>query len=132
MNFQFLLNNLDLSNNKLTEFPSNLRDFPLLKSLDLSNNQITSVPELALDECTSLQYLYLNSNNISSWSDINPNTVLKPAISLESFSMSDNPLASFTTVDHSFILVSSSLKLLDLSRCQFTRITDHVLAGMTF
>ncbi len=100
-----------------------------LTVLDLSNNRIGTIDENALDGCTNLRFLYLNQNNISNWVDINPNTLLQPAFHLEELSLAGNPLTSFTTVDQSYVLTSSSLKLLDLSNCKISKIFGPVLDG---
>lgn len=101
----------------------------LLTTLELSNNHIETIDENALEGCVNLRFLYLNKNNISNWVDINPNMILQPAIHLETLSLAGNPLTSFTTVDQSYVLTSSSLKLLDLSDCKISKITGPVLDG---
>ncbi|XP_037035716.1 toll-like receptor 6 [Bradysia coprophila] len=124
------IHRLDLSNNKITAFPLELNELMTLTVLELSNNRIQTIDENALDGCTNLRFLYLNHNNISNWVDINPNLLLQPAVHLEELSLAGNPLTSFTTVDQSYVLTSSSLKLLDLSDCKITKIVGPVLDGL--
>lgn len=103
-----------------------------LNILSLSSNRIQTIDENALTGCTNLRSLYLNHNNISNWVDINPNLLLQPAVHLEELSLAGNPLTSFTTVDQSYVLTSSSLKLLDLSDCKISKIVGPVLDGKSF
>lgn len=125
------IHRLDLSNNKITAFPLELNELMTLTVLELSNNRIQTIDEHALDGCTNLRFLYLNHNNISNWVDINPNLLLQPAVHLEELSLAGNPLTSFTTIDQSYVLTSSSLKLLDLSHCKITKIVGPVLDGLS-
>lgn len=122
-----------MSNNQLTTFPDNLSDFPLLTTLQLSYNEISEIPKTALTGCTNLRFLYINGNNITNWADIHPNDLLLPAIGLETFSLASNPLTSFSTIDQTFVLISSSLKILDLSDCRITKVSGQfVLQGNFF
>lgn len=117
----------------MTSFPTNLNHFPLLTTLQLSNNEISEIPKNSLIGCTNLRFLYLNNNNLTNWADIKPNDLLLPAIGLETFSLAGNPLSSFSTIDQTFVLISNSLKLLDLSECRITKITGQfVLQGIYY
>ena len=78
-----------------------------------------------------MKQLDLSKNNISSWLAINPRTLFEPAVSLTELSLSGNPLTSFSTNDDSLLVVSDSLRHLDLSHCKITKVTGHqVLQGM--
>jgi Leucine-rich repeat (LRR) protein len=56
---------LDLSKQKLTEFPKEIRKFPNLQYLDLSKNKITEVPGW-IGELKDLQVLILSKTKIDS------------------------------------------------------------------
>lgn len=73
----------------------------------------------------------MSKNNISSWSAINPGMIFEPAVSLTELSLAENPLTSFSTNDDNLLIVSSSLRLLDLNHCKITKVTgQQVLQGM--
>lgn len=122
---------LDLSKNDFTMIPPELENFEFLEYLDISENKISRLKSTSLKGLTSLKLLNLSKNNISSWLAINPRTILEPAVSLTELSLSGNPLTSFSTNDDSLLIVSDSLRLLDLSHCKITKVTGHqVLQGM--
>lgn len=122
---------LDLSNNQITQFPSQLNTFEALQYLDLSDNQITRLKSDALTGLVELRYLNLSKNNISSWTAINPRTFLEPAVNLLELSLSGNPISSFSTNDENLLLISSSLRMLDLSHCKITKVSgQQVIEGM--
>ena len=54
---------LDLSKNKLSAFPEEIRKFPNLQYLDLSKNKITKIPSW-IAELKNLQYLIRSKNKI--------------------------------------------------------------------
>lgn len=122
---------LDLSNNEFTSIPAQLDKFLFLQYLDMTENKISRLKGDSLKGLVTLRLLNLSRNNISSWTAINPRTLLEPAVSLTELSLAENPLTSFSTNDDNFLLVSDSLRLLDLSHCKITKITgQHVLQGM--
>lgn len=97
----------------------------------MSENQISRLKGNALNGLVSLNLLNLSKNNISSWSAINPRTLLEPTVLLTELSLAENPLTSFSTNDESLLIVSDSLQFLDLSFCKITKITgQQVLQGM--
>lgn len=122
---------LDLSNNEFTSIPAQLDKFLFLQYLDMTGNKISRLKADSLKGLIALRLLNLSKNNISSWTAINPRTILEPAVSLTELSLAENPLTSFSTNDDNFLLVSDSLRLLDLSHCKITKVTgQHVLQGM--
>jgi Leucine-rich repeat (LRR) protein len=56
---------LDLSKNKLKDFPEDIRKLTNLQYLDLSKNKITSIPSW-IGELKDLQFLILSKNKIDS------------------------------------------------------------------
>lgn len=122
---------LDLSNNHFTSIPPQLEKFEFLQYLDLSENRIQRLKSNSLKGLVTLGMLNLSKNNITSWTAINPRTLLEPAVSLRELSLAYNPLTSFTTNDENLLLVSNTLQLLDLSHCKITKVFgSQVLQGM--
>lgn len=121
---------MDLSNNMLTEFPESLSVFHTLESLDLTGNQISRVPPHALAPFLSLRTLTLNQNNISNWQDIHPNELLQDT-AITALHLSGNPLTSFSATDQSLLLMSSTLRFLDISDCRIQKVNGQgVLQGL--
>lgn len=119
-----------MSDNEFTEIPAGLQDFPELKGLDMSGNKISSLSGTSLSGLNNLQSLLLSGNNISNWIDINPNTLLQPS-PLTMLSLAKNPITTFSSTDDSTILISKTLKTLDLSECKIVRMTGHqMLRGL--
>lgn len=122
---------MDLSNNDFTAIPPQLESLEFLQYLDISENKISRLKANSLRGLVGLRLLNLSKNNISSWSAINPRTLLEPAVSLTELSLAENPLTSFTTNDDNLLLISNSLRLLDLNHCKITKVTgQQVLQGM--
>lgn len=122
---------LDISNNEFTSVPPQLETFLFLQYLDLSENRISRLKANSFRGLVALQFLDLSKNNISSWSAINPGKLFEPTISLTELSLAENPLTSFTSNDDNLIIVSSTLRLLDLSHCKITKVTgQQVIQGM--
>lgn len=122
---------LDISHNEFTSIPPQLGSFEFLQYLDISENKISRLKANSLQGLVALRLLNLSKNNISSWSAINPRNLLEPAVSLTELSLSENPLTSFSTNDDNLLIVSNSLRLLDLSHCKITKVTgQQVLQGM--
>lgn len=123
---------LDLSNNLFTSIPPQLENFEFLQYLDMSENLIQRLKPNSLKGLITLGMLNLSKNNISSWSAINPKSLLEPAVNLREFSLAFNPLTSFTANDENLLLVSNTLQLLDLSHCKITKVSgSQVLQGMS-
>lgn len=107
-----------------------LENFTALESLDFSNNAITSIPETA-SLPPNLRHLYLANNNISNWIDVNPSKFFSSAANLHTLSLSGNSLHSLTSNDERLLLISPSLKLLDLSHCEISRVAGRLtLSGL--
>lgn len=122
---------LDLSNNDFTAIPPQLASFEFLQYLDISENKISRLKPNSLQGLGALRMLNLSKNNISSWTSINPRTLLLPAVSLTELSLAENPITSFSTNDENLLLVSNSLRMLDLSNCKITKVNgQQVLQGM--
>ena len=97
----------------------------------MSANQISSILPNALDTFRSLKVLTLNLNNITAWKDIAPNELLVNTV-ITSLHLSGNPLTSFSSTDMSLILISPTLRQLDLSNCRITKVNGgEVLQGLT-
>lgn len=127
---QQLIRQLDVSYNQLKSLPNNLDEFTLLETLDLSHNNIESIA-INIRFPVNLRTLSLANNNISNWFHINPNTLLQSAINLHTLNLAGNPLNSFSTNDKHLLLVSSSLRWLDLTECQITKVGGpFILSGM--
>ncbi|GAB0096939.1 uncharacterized protein DMENIID0001_125240 [Sergentomyia squamirostris] len=120
---------LDLSDNEFTEIPAGLIEFPELEALILSGNRISHLSGSSLSNLNNLKTLILARNNISNWVDINPNTLLQPS-PLLMLSLAQNPLTTFSGVDDSTVLISKTLKTLDLSDCKIVRMAGQMLSGL--
>uniref|UniRef100_A0A336MRI8 CSON003996 protein n=1 Tax=Culicoides sonorensis TaxID=179676 RepID=A0A336MRI8_CULSO len=126
-----LVHLLDLSNNKFTKFPLNVRELQGLEYLDISYNQLSTLPENAFHGMTSLKVLDLSYNNISYWADIHPNTIFAQTNQLMELSLAGNQFTSMTSLDQNLLLMSKSLTLLDLRNCQISKVTgDYIFMGM--
>lgn len=71
--------------------------------------------------------MILSFNNISDWINLNANTFLETATTLETLSLAGNPLGSFSGNNDKLLLISGSLKKLDLSNCQIHKITGSIM-----
>lgn len=114
----------------MESLPHNLDQFTLLETLDLSHNRIEAIAN-DIRFPVNLRTLSLANNNISNWLFIHPNTLLRSAIHLHTLNLAGNPLKSFSTNDERLLLVSSSLRWLDVSECQIMKVGGPlVLSGM--
>lgn len=128
--FQQSIRQLDVSYNQLRLFPNNLAQFTLLETLDLSHNRIEVISD-SIRFPVNLRTLSLANNNLSNWLFLHPNTLLQTAINLHTLSLAGNPLKSFSTNDERLLLISSSLRWLDLSECQIVKVGGPlILSGM--
>uniref|UniRef100_A0A182WBM5 LRRCT domain-containing protein n=1 Tax=Anopheles minimus TaxID=112268 RepID=A0A182WBM5_9DIPT len=122
---------LDLSDNLFTTIPPQLGLFPRLHYLDMSSNVITRLPEDALAGMSALSVLNLSENNISNWADIHPNRLLLPAGNLKELRLAKNRFTSFSSNDINLVLTSLSLRYLDLSECDISKISgNEVIQGL--
>lgn len=115
-----------MSFNNLGTFPPTVNRFHALEILDLSHNQIDYIPNDVIFP-DNLRNLVLSYNNFSDWMNLNPNTFLESAPNLESLNLAGNPLGDFNGVDDRYLLISGSLKLLDLSNCQIGNIMGTLM-----
>ncbi|XP_068626435.1 protein artichoke [Battus philenor] len=120
-----MVTSLNMSNNKLLEFPQNINRLYKLISLDLSNNQIYSLKADALDNLTSLELLNLSQNNFDSWLNLNPNEVLQPATNLKILDLSNNKFSTMENLANQELLISPSLETLILDNCRITSISGR-------
>lgn len=117
---------LDISYNNLRKFPPNVDRLYSLETLDLSFNRIDFIPNDVIFP-DNLRHLILSYNNISNWLSLNPNILLASAATLESLSLAGNPLGAYNGIDERLLLISDSLKTLDLSDCQISKITGSLM-----
>lgn len=121
---------MDLSYNTIKIYPDVLANLTVLESLDLSNNEITSIPETA-SLPPNLHQLYLANNNFTNWIDLNPTKLFASAANLHTLSLSGNSLHSLTSNDERLLLISPSLKILDLSHCDISKVSGRLtLSGL--
>eukprot|EP00833_Pecoramyces_ruminatium_P010041 jgi/Orpsp1_1/1184073/evm.model.c7180000087893.1 len=64
INLNSPIEKIDLRDNYITTFPSQLLKLPNLKELDLSNNNLNSIPYGLINSLPNLKNLNLESNNI--------------------------------------------------------------------
>lgn len=123
---------LNISNNEISSFPSNLSRLYNLVSLDLSGNHLSDLPVDALQNLTALEMLNLSKNSFESWLSINPNEVLKPASSLKILDLSQNKFKTLANLGNLELLISTSLETLILENCEINSIHGRSpLSGLT-
>lgn len=125
-NLQSTIHKLDISHNNLRKFPQNLDRYHALDTLDLSYNRFDVIPS-DVQFPDNLHHLLLSQNNISSWTNLNPNTFLLTAVNLQTLDLSGNPLGAFNGADERLLLISPSLKTLNLSDCNIHKITGILM-----
>lgn len=111
-----------MSFNNLDVLPRNLEQFFGLEVLDVSYNNIQFLPQNVIFPL-SLRHLILSFNNISNWIDINPNTLLESAENLDTLNLAGNPLGVVHGNDDRNFILSKSLKTLDVTDCNISKIT---------
>lgn len=79
---------IDLSKNKLSEFPAELCDFVMIEKVDLYHNTIRGVPESQLSQLKFLRVLNLRRNQISSF------PIELCSLPLQVLNLSNNKLSS--------------------------------------
>ncbi|OWR53487.1 hypothetical protein KGM_201465 [Danaus plexippus plexippus] len=109
---------LNISNNDISIFPTNLSRLYNLVSLDISGNQINQLPENALQNLTALEILNLSNNGFETWLSLNPNEVLKPAVKLKILDLSSNNLKTLANLANQELFISPTLETLILNDCQ--------------
>ncbi len=107
---------LDLSEKKLTSFPSDLSDFRFLKVLNLRSNRITTLPS-KIQYLKDLERLDLGENQLESI-----NQSLGTLSNLKNLDLSANKLESFP----SWTQEMPSLTNLDLSKNRLTTILNSI------
>ncbi|XP_055298039.1 protein artichoke [Sitodiplosis mosellana] len=123
---QNVVEKLDVSYNDLTKFPPRLLNFFALEILDVSHNRIDFISHDVILP-NNLRHLILSYNNISDWLSLSPNSLLESAPNLETLNLAGNPLGAFNDKDDRLLLISSSLKKLDLSDCQIHKISGSLM-----
>lgn len=110
--------------------PRNAHRFNQLKTLNLSHNRIEFIASNTILPI-NLQILILSYNNISNWLYINPTVIFQSALNLHTLDLSGNPIRAINGNDEKSLLISDSLRVLDLSDCQLTKLTGPlILTGM--
>ncbi|KAG8502482.1 hypothetical protein CXB51_000366 [Gossypium anomalum] len=137
------LTEVNLSNNKLRQFPSFLRSAKSLSSLDLSNNKIQGpIFKWEPEGWEQLTYLYLSSNSLTSLEQLPGKNILTldlssnllqgplpaPPPSLQKFLISDNKLTGEIPPS---ICNLTSLHILDLSKNYFGGIIPSCLGNFS-
>lgn len=123
---QSITHKLDISHNNLRKFPPDLDRFHALDTLDLSFNRFKSIPNDVVFP-DNLHHLSLSNNNISDWINLSPNSLLLTAINIETLDLSGNPLGAFNGADSQLLLISNSLKKLNLSNCNIHKISGSIM-----
>lgn len=123
---QSIIHKLDISHNNLRKFPPDLDRFHALDTLDLSFNRFESIPNDVVFP-DNLHHLSLSNNNISDWINLSPNSLLLTAINIETLDLSGNPLGAFNGADSQLLLISNSLKKLNLSNCNIHKISGSIM-----
>lgn len=114
----------------MTKIPPKLINFFALETLDLSHNRIKFISHDVILP-SNLRHLTLAYNEISDWISLSPTTFLESASNLESLSLAGNPLGPFTDKNDQLLLISSSLRTLDLSNCKIHEISgSFMLSGL--
>ncbi|KAK3792769.1 hypothetical protein RRG08_029317 [Elysia crispata] len=116
---------LDLSHNSISALSNSLfHSLINLQSLDLSHNQLQTVNNL--QALSSLEYLYLQHNNLRLVKAANP--ILLPSMpSLSYLDLSHNPLK---ITQAGMFETTARLKTLDMSRCSISHLHHQFLAGV--
>lgn len=126
------LQELDLSNNLLTELPESLRQLKQLQSLKLSRNQLTTLPDW-LGQLTLLQSLKLNENQLTALPERLCRLTQLQSLKLEGNQLTELPerLGNLTQLRHLDIranqltVLPESLGL--LSRLSYLNVEDNRL-----
>ncbi|KAK7390516.1 hypothetical protein VNO78_25824 [Psophocarpus tetragonolobus] len=117
-----LLETLELSSINLTEFPMSSKKFPSLSYLDLSHNNLSgSEPNWLLHEMSSLSFLNLSNNLLTSMDQVLKN------YRLNYLDLSFNLMACDISL---LICNSSSLVILNLSHNKLTGIIPQCLVNL--
>ncbi|XP_058123066.1 leucine-rich repeat-containing protein let-4-like [Anopheles ziemanni] len=106
-----VLNTLSLGSNNLSSIPRNLVNYPSLKSLDLGKNKLTCVDLSSIRQAKKLDNLNLDRNVITSLSSSSP---LKHD-ALRVLSANDNELVQFTHFTLASFSSTQRLSSMDLS-----------------
>lgn len=128
---QALIHSLDLSENRLTDYPTFGVELAQLTVLDLSDNLIETLPndDAGSAGLAALRILRLKGNKITSWSSLRG--LIANYANLEQLNLAGNPLTSFSSFDPAGTLHNENLRSLDLSDCRITKITgQHVLRDL--
>ncbi|XP_061708575.1 insulin-like growth factor-binding protein complex acid labile subunit [Cydia pomonella] len=113
-----MVQNLNISKNEISVFPSNLSRFYNLVTLDISSNLLRDLPENAFHNVTKLELLNLSSNEFEEWLNLNPNNFIKQAVNLKILDLSHNKFRTLGNLANRELLISSSLETLVLNDCE--------------
>ncbi|MFK8044406.1 MAG: leucine-rich repeat domain-containing protein [Crocinitomicaceae bacterium] len=134
---------LDLSKQKLTEFPEEILNFIHLKSLNLSKNKLTVIPQ-EINELTQLKSINLEKNNLVYFPvgicalggleilNLGRNNIglipqcIGQLLSLKSFDIWDNPISDLpNNIQH-----LKSLEVMDLRGINFSSSKKKQISGL--
>jgi len=101
------------------------------KKLNLSSNNIQQIEKDALQNLWNLEDLILSNNSIMNIADINPSELFNNTKNIKRLNLSNNHITDLGQ-NHSTILISESLEVLDVSQCQILSVVGQiVLSGLT-
>ncbi|XP_060850917.1 leucine-rich repeat-containing protein 15-like isoform X1 [Rhopalosiphum padi] len=125
------IENLELSNMTLNFIPLEVSHMTNCKKLNLSSNNIQQIEKDALQNLWNLEDLILSNNSIMNIADINPSELFNNTKNIKRLNLSNNHITDLGQ-NHSTILISESLEVLDVSQCQILSVVGQiVLSGLT-
>jgi len=116
LDYCFCVENLNLSDNKLTEVPSELSLLTKLQKLELSDNQLTKIPS-EFSKLTNLKELYLDNNRL-----VNVPAEFSTLTNLQILWLSHNQLTNIPSI----LNMTTNLKKLYLSNNLITDVPSKI------
>ncbi|XP_026822165.1 leucine-rich repeat-containing protein 15-like isoform X2 [Rhopalosiphum maidis] len=125
------IENLEFSDMTLNFIPLQVSHMTNCKKLNLSSNNIQQIEKDALQNLWNLEDLILSNNSIMNIADINPSELFNNTKNIKRLNLSNNHITDLGQ-NHSTILISESLEVLDVSQCQILSVVGQiVLSGLT-